>query len=389
MKRIYLDYAATTPPDPEVFKAMKPYLLEKFGNPSTLYSCGQQARQAVEDARGTIAGLIDAKPEELVFTSGGTEANNLAIKGVAQALEKKGNHIITCTIEHHSVLGPCQALEKRGFSVTYLPVDEYGRVSPESVSDAITPKTILISIMHANNEIGTLQPVAEIGRLAREKGIHFHIDAVQTLGHAPVNVNELGVDLLSASAHKIYGPKGVGVLYIREGVKVAPLIDGGEQEDRRRAGTENVPGIIGFGRAAQLAEAGMSGESQRLTELRGRLINSLQAAIEDIHLNGHPSARLPGNVNISINYVEGEAVCLDLDLENICAATGSACTTGSVEPSHVVLALGRNRRLAHGSVRFTMGKYTTEAEINRVSEVLPGIVARLRSMSPFYRQGSH
>lgn len=389
MKRIYLDYAATTPLHPEVFKVMKPYLLENFGNPATLYSYGQEARQAVESARDKIAGLIHAKSEEIVFTGGGTEANNLAIKGVAQALEKKGNHIITCAIEHHSVLGPCQALEKRGFAVTYLPVDEYGRVSPESVGNAITPKTILISIMHANNEIGTLQPVAEIGRIARQKGIYFHTDAVQTLGHIPVDVDELGADLLSTSAHKIYGPKGVGALYIRECVKLAPLIDGGEQEDRRRAGTENVPGIIGFGRAVELAEVDMSGEAQRLTELRDRLIKDLQATIEDIHLNGHPSARLPGNVNISINYVEGEAVCLNLDLENICAATGSACTTGSIEPSHVVLALGRNRQLAHGSVRFTMGKWTSAVEINRVKKVLPGIVARLRSMSPLYRQDRH
>ncbi|MBN1369432.1 MAG: cysteine desulfurase NifS [Dehalococcoidaceae bacterium] len=389
LKRIYLDYAATTPLHPEVFKAMKPYLLENFGNPSTLYSYGQEARQAVENSRGKIAGLIHAKPEEIVFTSGGTEANNLAIKGVAQALGKEGNHIITCAIEHHSVLGPCQALENRGFAVTYLPVNEYGQVNPENVGNAITQNTILISIMHANNEIGTLQPVAEIGRLARQKGIYFHTDAVQTFGHIPVDVEDLGVDLLSASAHKIYGPKGVGALYIREGVKLEPLIDGGEQEDRRRAGTENVPGITGFGRAVELAEADMPGEAQRLTELRNRFIKGLQATIEDIHLNGHPSARLPGNVNVSINYVEGEAVCLNLDLENICAATGSACTTGSVEPSHVVLALGKNRQLAHGSVRFTMGKWTTGADIDRVKQALPGIVARLRSMSPLYRQDRH
>jgi len=386
LKRIYLDYAATTPLRPEVYTAMKPYLLEDFGNPSTLYSYGQEARQAVESAREKIAGLINAKPEELVFTSGGTEANNLAVKGVAQALEKQGNHIITCAIEHHSVLGPCQALENRGFEVTYLPVDEHGQVSPESVGNAITGKTVLISIMHANNEIGTLQPVAEISRLARQNGIYFHTDAVQTLGHIAVDVEELGVDLLSASAHKIYGPKGVGALYIRQGVKVAPLIDGGEQEDRRRAGTENVAGIAGFGRAAELAGTEIPEESCRLRQLRDMLISGIQAAIEDVYLNGHPSARLPGNVNISIDYVEGEAVCLNLDLENICAATGSACTTGSIEPSHVVLALGRNRRLAHGSVRFTMGKWTTEGEIERVKHVLPGIVARLRGMSPLYRQ---
>jgi len=385
MRRIYLDYAATTPTHPEVVKAMLPYFTETFGNPSSIYSCGQQAKGAVEESRTKIANFIGARDEEIVFTSGGTEADNFAIKGMAFAKGTKGNHIITSPIEHHAVLEPCKFLEGRGFSITCLPVDEYGLVDPDDVKKAITDKTILISVMHANNEIGSIEPIAEIANIAREAGIYFHTDAVQTAGHIPVNVDELGVDLLSISAHKLYGPKGVGALYIRKGTKLLPFMHGGEQERGRRASTENVPGIVGFGRAVELTRQEMNQEAERLTPLRDKLINGLLERIDHTRLNGHPQKRLPNNVNISVDFVEGESMCLGLDLAGICASTGSACASSTLEPSHILLATGLSPERAYGSLRFTLGKWTTEEEIDQVLEVLPPLVAKLRAMSPLLK----
>jgi len=385
MHRIYLDHAATTPAYPEVVKAMLPYFSNAFGNPSSLHSYGQETRRAVEEARAKVAKLIGAQGEEVVFTSGGTEANNLALKGVALANEHKGNHIITSVAEHHAVLEVCKFLEKRGFRVTYVPVDKYGLVDPNDVRKAITNKTILISVMHANNEVGTIQPAAEIGRIAREAGVYFHTDAVQTVGHIPVNVDELQVDLLSISGHKCYGPKGIGALYIRKGTRLVSLIHGGGHEAGRRAGTENVPGIVGLGKAAELAGQEMDKEMKRQTYLRDKLIKGLQEKVDHLRLNGHPTRRLPNNVNISVDFVEGESMLLNLDLEGICASTGSACSSGSREPSHVLLALGLPPEQAHGSLRLTLGRDNTQADIDRVLEVLPGIIARLRAMSPLLK----
>jgi len=385
MRRIYLDHAATTPTHPEVVKAMLPYFTDAFGNPSSIYSYGQEAKGAVEEARTKVAELIGARSEEIVFTSGGTEADNFALKGVAYANEDKGNHIITTSIEHPAVLEVGKFLEKRGFKITCLPVDRYGLVEPDDVRKAITGKTILISVMHANNEVGTIEPVAEIGRIAGEAGICFHSDAVQTVGHIPVNVDKLKVDLLSISAHKLYGPKGVGALYVRKGTKLVSLMHGGEQEKRRRAGTENVPSIVGLGKAVELAGQAMGKEAERLAYLRDRLIEGLGEKIDHIRLNGHPTRRLPNNVNVSVDFVEGESMLLNLDLEGICASTGSACSSASLEPSHVLLALELPAEQAHGSLRFTMGRENAEADIERVLEVLPGIVARLRAMSPLLK----
>ncbi len=385
MKRVYLDYAATTPAHPEVVTAMLPYLNDAFGNPSSIHSFGQEAKGAIEEARETIAALIGAKTDEIVFTSGGTEADNFAIKGVAYANEHRGNHIITSSIEHHAVIEPLKFLERRGFEVAHLPVDKYGMVDPQDVRKAVNEKTILISVMHANNEIGTIEPIAEIGRIAKEIGIYFHTDAVQTVGHIPVNVNELGVDLLAISAHKLYGPKGVGALYIRKGTRIAAFMHGGEQERRRRASTENVPGIVGFGKAVEIAQNEMGAEAERLTLLRDELIEALLKRIDRVQLNGHPRKRLPNNVNVSVQFVEGESMLLKLDMEGIAASTGSACSSSSLEPSHVLLALGLSHEQAHGSLRFTLGRETTEEGIERVLEVLPPIVAKLRSMSPLLK----
>lgn len=386
MKRIYLDYAATTPVHPDVLKAMLPYFTENYGNPSSFHSFGQDARGAVEQARESVASLIGAKAEEIIFTSGGTEADNNALLGVTSANEGRGNHIITTVIEHHAVLETGKFLEKTGFKVTYLPVDNYGMVDPGDVQRAIEPETILISIMHANNEMGTIQPLAEVGKIARGAGIVFHTDAVQTAGHIPANINELGVDLLSMSAHKLYGPKGIGALYIRKGTRITPFIHGGGQEKGRRSGTENVPGIVGFGKAAEIASQEMAAEAARLTGLRDKFIAELQKRIENIHLNGHPVKRLPNNINISVSYVEGESMILSLDLQGIYASTGSACSSGNLEPSHVLLATGCSMEQAHGSLRFTLGRETTEAEIEKVLEVLPPIVKKLRAMSPLTKK---
>ncbi|MFC1987856.1 cysteine desulfurase NifS [Chloroflexota bacterium] len=385
MKRIYLDYAATTPTHPEVVKAMLPYFTEVFGNPSSIYSYGQEAQGAIEEARAKVADLIGARKEEIVFTGGGSEADNFALKGVTFANESKGNHIITSAIEHHAILETCKFLETRGLRITYLPVDEYGLVDPDDVKKAITDKTILISVMHASNEMGTIEPIAEIGRVAREAGIYFHTDAVQTVGHIPVDVNGLGVDLLSMSAHKLYGPKGVGALYIRKGTKLIPLIHGGEQEKGRRASTENVPGIVGFGKAAELARPELSQEAERLTYLRDQFIAGLREKIDHIHLNGHPLKKLPNSVSVIIDFVEGESIILNLDLEGICASTGSACSSSSLEPSHVLVAMGLPVEQAHCSLRFTLGKWTTDEDIERVLDVLPRVVAKFRAMSPLLK----
>jgi len=385
MKRIYLDYAATTPTHPEVVKAMLPYFTDAFGNPSSIHSLGQETKAAIEEARDKVARLIGARSEEIVFTSGGTEADNFAVKGVAYANRQRGNHIITTSIEHHAVLEPCKFLEGQGFEVTYLPIDKYGLVDPEDVRKAITDKTILISVMHANNEIGTIEPIPEIAKIAQRQEIYFHTDAVQTIGHIPVNVDALGVDLLSISAHKIYGPKGIGALYIRKGTRIVPFMHGGEQERGRRASTENVPAIVGFGKAVEIAESEMQDEMERLTSLRDELIRGLFERMEGIYLNGHPSQRLPSNVNISVEFVEGESMAISLDLDGIAASTGSACASNAVEASHVLLALGLPAWLCHGSLRLSLGRETTREDMERVLEVLPRIVSRLRAMSPFLK----
>jgi cysteine desulfurase len=385
MKRVYLDYAATTPTHPEVLKAMLPYFTDAFGNPSSIHSFGQEARGAIEKARNQVAALIGAKSEDIVFTGSGTEADNFALKGVALANQGKGNHIITSPIEHHAVLETCKFLEKQGFSVTYLPVDGYGMIDPGAVKKAITVKTILISIMHANNEIGTIEPIAEIGNIAREAEICLHTDAVQTAGHVPVDVNKLNVDLLSMSAHKLYGPKGIGALYIRKGSKISPFMHGGSQERGKRASTENVPGIVGFGEAAGIAQREMLEEAQKLTVLRDRLVEGILKSIEHTRLNGHPVMRLPNNVNVSVDYVEGESMLLNLDLAGICASTGSACSSEELEPSHVLVAMGLPLLQAHGSLRFSSGKWTVEEDINQVLDVFPGIVSKLRAMSPLIK----
>jgi len=387
MRRIYLDYAATTPTHPLVLKAMLPWFTDGFGNPSSIHSFGQESKGAGEEAREKVAGLVGAKSDEIVFTGSGTEADNFAIKGVAYAKEHKGKHIITTAIEHHAVIEPCKFLEKRGFKVTYLSVDRDGLVDLEEVEKAITDETILISVMHANNEIGTIEPIQEIARIAKDREICFHTDAVQTVGHLPVDVDELKVDLVSISAHKFCGPKGVGALYIRKGTRIVPFMHGGEQEHGRRASTQNVPGIVGFGRACQLAQQEMGQEKERLETLRDKLINGILNRIDHVHLNGHPTQRLPNNVNISLEFVEGESILLNLDLMSIAASTGSACSSSVLEASHVLLALGLPHESAHSSLRLSLGQETTEKDVDYVLEKLPQIVKKLRAMSPLYKPG--
>ncbi len=384
MKRIYLDYAATTPCDPEVVRAMEPYFFEKFGNASSIYSFGQEAKKAVEDARDLLASFLGAKPEEIVFTSGGTESNNFCLQGSASALEKKGNHIITTVIEHHSISEPLRFLQEKGVKVSLVGVDKYGLVNPDDIKKAITDKTILISVMHANNEIGVIQPIAEIGKIAKEKGIYFHTDAVQTVGHIPVNVDELNVDFLSLSAHKFYGPKGVGALYIRKGSRLTRFLHGGDQERNRRASTYNTPGIVGLGKAIELCRDKMKEEASFQTALRDKLIKELPSKIAEVYFNGHPVKRLPNNVNFSIKYIEGESILLNLDLLGIACSTGSACTSSSLEPSHVLLAIGLPHEIAHGSLRITFGRWTKNEDIDYFLEHLPKIVQKLRAMSPLY-----
>jgi len=381
-KFIYLDYAATTPMRPEVVEVMTPYFTKEFGNPSSLYTLGRNARGAIEDARDRVAAFIGADSREIVFTSGGTEADNFAIKGVAYANEKKGKHIIATPIEHHAVLEPCHFLNKRGFELTYLPVDEHGIVDPADVEKAITDTTVLVSVMHANNEVGTIEPLEEISKVTRAKGVYLHTDAVQTFGHIPVNVNDLGVDLLSVSAHKLYGPKGVGVLYIRRGTRMVSFMQGGSQENNRRAGTHNVAGIVGFAKAVEIAEREMAAEATRLAELRDHLIRGIFEKIPNSRLNGHPSKRLPNNVSMCLVGAEGEAILLSLDMEGISASSGSACTSGTLDPSHVLLAMGIPAEIAHSSLRLTLGKETTKEDIDYVLDILPPTIERLRAMSP-------
>ena len=384
MKRIYLDHNATTPLHPEVLEAMLPYYKEAFGNPSTIYSFGQETRKATDEAREKVANLIGASPEEIIFTSGGTEADNLALKGVAAALEKKGKHIITSSTEHHAVLSTLKYLEKRGYKVSFLPVDEYSFLDPKKVKEAITSQTILISVMHANNEVGTIEPISEIGEIARKTGIYLHTDAVQTIGKIKVNVDDLKVDLLSLSAHKFYGPKGVGALYVRKGTRIHPLLHGGYQERRRRAGTENVAGIAGLGKAAEIASKEMVQQSRRESNLRDRLEKMIKQNINHCRLNGHPTRRLPNTLNVSFEFIEGESLILNLDLKGIAASTGSACTSGSLEPSHVLMAMGVPTEIAQGSIRFSLGRDTGKEDIDYTVEKLVEIVARLREMSPLF-----
>lgn len=382
MKNIYLDYSATTPMRKEVYEEIGKYFSDIFGNPSSIHSFGRKAGENLEKARAQIASLINANPEEIIFTSGGTEADNMAILGIARRKNNKGKHIITTKIEHHAVLNTCKSLEKEGFDITYLSVSEAGLLDIEEVKKVIRPDTILISVMHVNNEVGTILPIQEIGKLARENDILFHVDAVQSFGKIPIDVINMNIDMLSASSHKIYGPKGIGCLYVRKGIHLQPLMYGGAQENKKRPGTENVPAIIGFGLAADLAGKEMKEESKRLTKLRDKLIAGILNNIPHCQLNGDPVQRLPGNANISIKNVEGESLLLMLDLKGIAVSSGSACTSGSLDPSHVLLAMGISHEVAQSSLRFTLGKYTTEEDIEYVLDVLPEIVEKLRSMSP-------
>jgi len=382
---IYMDHAATTATDPRVVEAMVPYFAERYGNPSSMYSVGVIAAEAVENARKLAADFIGAKANEIYFTSGGTESDNWAIKGVAYANMKKGRHLITSAIEHHAVLEPCEFLAEHGFEVTFVPVDSEGLVDPDDVRKAIRPDTTLISIMHANNEIGTIEPIAEIGCIAREAGVIFHTDAVQTVGKIPVNVDELNVDLLSASAHKFYGPKGVGFLYRRGATRISPFMHGGGQERKKRASTHNVPGIVGLGKAVEIAAAEMAETAEKLDTLTARLRAGLEERISDVRFNG-ASKRVPGIVHICVEGVEGEAMMLCLDMNRICVSTGSACTTETLEPSHVLLAIGIPAERAHGSVRFSLGAENTVEQVDYVLEEFPSIVSRLRAMSPTYNK---
>lgn len=384
---VYLDHAATTPTDPAVVEAMLPYFSEVYGNASSIYRVGRASLQAVDDARSSVARILGATPKEIVFTSGGSEADNLAIKGVALAQQRagKGRHIITSAIEHHAVLHACEHLELFDFDLTVLPVGADGVVSPADLRAALRPDTVLVSLMYANNEIGTLQPIAELGAICRERGVPFHTDAVQAAGALPLNVKEINVDLLTLTAHKFYGPKGTGCLYVRHGTPLMSQVNGGSQERRRRAGTENVPGIVGFARALEIAERGRLQYVQHCTALREQLIQGVQARIPLVEVNGHRSERLPNNANLAFAYAEGESILLLLDQLGFCASSGSACTAGSIDPSHVLMALGHGAERATSSVRFTVGKHTTAADIDRLLEALPPIVARLRSVSPEYK----
>ena len=383
-KRIYADNAATTKVAPEVVDAMLPYFTETYGNPSSIYNEGRTARVAVEKAREQVANAIGASPKEIYFTGSGSEADNWALRSTARALSKKGNHIITSAVEHHAVLHTCQDLEKQGFEVTYLPVDKYGMVSPDDVKAAIKDTTIMISIMFANNEIGTIMPIAEIGKIAKEAGVVFHTDAVQAVGNVEIDVKAMNIDMLSLTAHKFHGPKGCGALYVRQGVKLMSFITGGAQERMRRAGTENVPGIVGLGKAIELATANIKEKQEKLIALRDRYIKKVLETVPYSRLNGHPAERLAGNANISFEYIEGEGLLLSLDMKGIAASSGSACTSGSLDPSHVLLAIGLKHEQAHGSLRTSFGEDTTVEDIDYMVDAIAEIVARLRSMSPLY-----
>ena len=383
-KLIYLDNAATTALKPEVFEAMKPYFLENYSNPNSIYTFAQQSKKAVDEARETIAGLIGAKTNEIYFTAGGSESDNWAIKGCAEAFASKGKHIITTKIEHHAVLHTCEYLEKKGYEVTYLDVDETGMIRLEQLEQAIRPDTILISIMFANNEIGTIEPIREMGAIAKKHGVLFHTDAVQAFGHVPIRVDELNIDMLSASAHKFHGPKGIGFFYMRNSVKLGAYIHGGAQERARRAGTSNVPGIVGMAKAAQLAAENMEENNKKIAAVRDHLIERVLAEIPFSRLNGHREYRLPNNANFCFRFIEGESLLILLDQKGICASSGSACTSGSLDPSHVLLAIGLPHEIAHGSLRLTLSEETTIEEADMVADSLKAIVERLRSMSPLY-----
>lgn len=381
---VYMDHAATTYTKQEVLNEMLPYFTEFFGNPSSIYTFARHSKRAIEEAREKVAAAIGAKPEEIFFTAGGSEADNWAVKGTAFGNRKKGNHIITTKIEHHALLHTCEYLEKNGFEVTYLNVDSDGKIDLSELSAAIKETTILITIMFGNNEIGTLQPIAEIGKIAREHGVYFHTDAVQAVGNVKIDVKEMNIDMLSLAAHKFYGPKGIGALYIRRGVKLDNLIHGGGQERRRRAGTENLPGIVGLGKAIELATKDIDGHNRHILALRDRLLSGILARIPNTKLNGHPTDRLPGNINVSFEFIEGESLLLLLDAHGVTGSTGSACSSGSLDPSHVLLAIGLPHEMAHGSLRLSLGDLTTEDDVDYVLEVLPKVVQRLRDMSPLY-----
>jgi cysteine desulfurase len=385
VQRIYLDNNATTPLAPEVFEAMKPYLLEDYGNASSIHWYGQQAKAAIERAREQVARLINARPSEVVFTSGGTESDNAAILGIVEAARSQAKHVITTAIEHHAVLNTCQALEKRGVSVTYVRVGSGGVVDPDDVRRALRPETALITVMHANNELGTLQPLEEIGRLAREHDVYFHTDAVQSVGKVPVDVEKLGADLLSLSAHKLHGPKGAGALYIRRGTVLRPLLYGGHHERDRRPGTENTPGIVGLGKAAELARAHLEEEAQRLSGLRNRFDEGVLRAVPLSAINGDRGRRLPTTSNLRFDYIEGEGFVIAMDLRGIACSTGAACSSGSLEPSHVLSAIGLKPEQARSSIRFSLGRFNTREEIDATLEIVPAVVEQLRSVSPHYK----
>jgi len=384
MRRVYLDYIATTPLHPEVRREMEPYLGEFFGNPQSLHFFGQKAKEAIEKARREVANLIGAHPDEVYFTSSGAEANNFVIKGIAMALQDKGNHIITSSIEHPSILNPCKTLERQGFEITRLPVDRYGMVDPEDVRAFIKDNTILVSIMHANSEVGTIQPIKEISEIVKERGIVFHTDAVASVGWVPVDVKELGVDGLSLSAHTFYGPKGVGALFLRKGIRIPPLLEGGSQENGKRAGTENVAGIVGMGRACELAKKEIPKRMEYLIPLRDKLIKGLKDRIDHIYLTGHPEKRLPHHTSFCVEFIEGESMLLLLNEEGIAAASGSACTSRDLKASHVLLSMGIDPALAQGSIIFSLGMEIKDGDIDYLFGVMPRVVERLREMSPLY-----
>lgn len=386
MKEVYLDYSATTPVKKEVLDAMLPFFNEAYGNPSSLYNKGRQAKAAISDARKKIANLIGASEREIIFTSGGTEADNWAIKGVVYGNSHKGNHIITTKIEHHALLHTCEYLADNGFEITYLDVDQYGMIKLEDLKKAIKENTILVSIMFANNEIGTIQPIKEIGEITRNHGVLFHTDAVQALGNVEINVKEMNIDLLSMSSHKIYGPKGIGALYINKKIKIPNLIHGGAQEYQKRAGTENVPGIVGFGKAAELANENINDHIEKLTGLRNYFIDTIKKQIEEVTLNGHPEKRLPGNINMTFSYVEGETMLLYLDVQGISASSGSACSSSSFQASHVLKAIGIPLENALSSIRFTVGDFTTKEDLDYVIDTVITIVNKYRKISPFYKE---
>lgn len=388
MRSVYMDHSATTPVKSEVVQAMLPYFTEIYGNASSVHAFGREARKGVMSARQTIADFIGAHADELYFTAGGTESDNWAIRGVAYANKAKGNHIITTTIEHHAVLHVCEMLEKEGFEVTYLKTDADGLISLKDLEAAIRPSTTLISIMAVNNEIGTIQPIEEIGHIAKKHGVLFHTDAVQALGKIELDVNKQNIDLMSFSAHKLYGPKGIGALYVRKSVRIKNLMDGGAQEKKRRPGTENVPGIIGFAKAVEMAAEGFEENNARLIRLRDKMIAGIEATIPYIRLNGHRTQRHPGNVNFCFEFIEGESLLLSLDLVGVAASSGSACTSGSLDPSHVLMAIGLTHEIAHGSLRLSLGEFTTDEDVDYVIEQLKPIVERLRSYSPLYEKAT-